>query len=206
MSESNYSVYVHTSPCGKKYVGITKQNPIDRWKKGKAYPSNKYFTEEIEKYGWDNFQHEIVAEKLSKADAEAMEIKLIKEFKSDNKEFGYNITKGGAPCNRGYSDEDRRKARRESERKWKENSREKYLAYRREYDRSEKRKEYVNALNKTEKRRKHRTEYMRKYREANREKIREISRRSEEKRKRNGDTSRYETEEKSPQTDGEVVC
>ena len=93
MSESNYSVYVHTSPCGKKYVGITKQNPIDRWKKGKAYPSNKYFTEEIEKYGWDNFQHEIVAEKLSKADAEAMEIKLIKEFKSDNKEFGYNITK-----------------------------------------------------------------------------------------------------------------
>lgn len=27
----NYTVYEHTTPSGKKYIGITGRNPIKRW-------------------------------------------------------------------------------------------------------------------------------------------------------------------------------
>ena len=33
----NYTVYKHTSPIGKVYIGITKMNPIRRWSNGKGY-------------------------------------------------------------------------------------------------------------------------------------------------------------------------
>lgn len=32
----NYTVYKHTSPIGKVYIGITKMNPIRRWSNGKV--------------------------------------------------------------------------------------------------------------------------------------------------------------------------
>ena len=176
-----YTVYVHTSPSKKKYVGITKQKVKERWRNGKGYNSNIYFSNAVEKYGWDNFKHEIIAENLSEKDAKLLEIRLIKEFKSDNRQFGYNITKGGDPCNKGLSDEDRKIHRYESQKKWQEKNKEKHMEYRRKYDKSEKRKAYVNALNKTEKRKEHRREYMREYRKTHREEIRQITKKSRKK-------------------------
>lgn len=32
-----YTVYKHTSPSGKVYIGITKRKPEYRWNKGKGY-------------------------------------------------------------------------------------------------------------------------------------------------------------------------
>ncbi len=32
-----YNVYSHTSPSGKKYIGITKQKPEHRWSNGDGY-------------------------------------------------------------------------------------------------------------------------------------------------------------------------
>ena len=32
-----YSVYKHTFPNGKVYIGITKQNPLKRWRNGTGY-------------------------------------------------------------------------------------------------------------------------------------------------------------------------
>lgn len=94
----NYIVYIHRNKVNnKRYIGITKRTTIERWgSKGQRYKkSNPYFYNAIEKYGWDNFEHIIYAEGLSKKDACEIEIKLIKEYKSQEKEFGYNIESGG---------------------------------------------------------------------------------------------------------------
>ncbi len=91
----DYCVYKHTSPSGKIYIGITCQNPLKRWDNGNGYRNNKYFSLAIKKYGWNNFMHEILFSKLSKEEAESKEIELIAFYKSNQREFGYNIENGG---------------------------------------------------------------------------------------------------------------
>lgn len=95
MEEKNYKVYVHISPNNKYYVGITKQKINRRWRNGKGYRQNDYFNNAIEKYGWDNFQHEIVASGITREEANNFEKVLIKELNSMDREFGYNRTEGG---------------------------------------------------------------------------------------------------------------
>ena len=95
MEEHNYTVYMHICPNGKKYIGITKLKPTERWKNGKSYKRCVLFNKAIEKYKWDNIQHIILFTNLSKEDAEQKEIELISKYKSNNKNFGYNIESGG---------------------------------------------------------------------------------------------------------------
>ena len=71
--ERNYKLYVHISPSGKRYYGITSMNPKYRWNNGKGYKNNKYFTSAIVLYGWDNFQHEILFNNLTENEAKLME-------------------------------------------------------------------------------------------------------------------------------------
>lgn len=106
--ERNYTVYKHTSPSGKIYIGMTCQKPKRRWKNGNGYSHNKYFTNAINKYGWDNFTHEILFENLTQEEAEQMEIELIKLHKSNNLDFGYNIQNGGNYAGK-HSEETRKK-------------------------------------------------------------------------------------------------
>lgn len=47
------------------------------------------------KYGWENFTHAILYENLTKAEAEQKEVELIKEYKSNDNKYGYNIENGG---------------------------------------------------------------------------------------------------------------
>lgn len=54
MEDNRWCVYVHTSPSGKKYVGVTSQYPNARWRNGKGYKSSPAFNNAIQKYGWDN--------------------------------------------------------------------------------------------------------------------------------------------------------
>ena len=93
--EQNYTVYMHICPNNKKYIGITKQKPQYRWNNGKGYLANEYFTNAIQKYKWENIQHKILYEHLTKEEAENKEIELIKYYKSNNREYGYNIENGG---------------------------------------------------------------------------------------------------------------
>ena len=99
--ENNYIVYMHVSPSDKRYIGITSQKPERRWKNGIGYKSNEHFYRAIEKYGWDNFQHIIIAKGLTKEEAEWLEIELIREWGTTNFKKGYNKSKGGE-SNKGY--------------------------------------------------------------------------------------------------------
>lgn len=99
MEERKWVVYIHGVMCDKgyikRYVGITKQKVNKRWRNGKGYVDSKYFYRAIQKYGWDNFDHEIIASNLTKQEAENLEILLIRQFKSNIRKYGYNIENGG---------------------------------------------------------------------------------------------------------------
>lgn len=92
---NNYTVYRHTSPSGKVYIGITKQKPYKRWNKGKGYINGNQplFERAILKYGWDNIKHEILLSNISKEEAKYTERYLIRWYKLHK--ISYNTTDGG---------------------------------------------------------------------------------------------------------------
>ena len=93
--EKNYTVYMHICPNGKRYIGITRQIPKYRWKNGNGYRYNKHFWNAIQKYEWNNFEHIIIENNLTKEQAENMEIELIAKYRSNESDYGYNIENGG---------------------------------------------------------------------------------------------------------------
>lgn len=90
-----YTVYKHTAPNGKVYIGITGQKPEKRWQNGNHYKGNPHFYRAILKYGWDNIQHDILETGLTKEQACAKEIELIAYYDSTNSDKGYNQSTGG---------------------------------------------------------------------------------------------------------------
>lgn len=90
-----YTVYKHTSPSGKVYIGITCMTPEKRWQNGGGYRNNPHFAAAIQRHGWDNIRHEIIAEGLNQEEAERLEVELIAKYKSADKAHGYNISLGG---------------------------------------------------------------------------------------------------------------
>ena len=103
----NYKVYIHIFPNNKVYIGMTCQEPKERWKRGKAYKENRHLYNAINKYGWDNIEHKILFDNLEKEDAELKEINLIKEYKANDNQYGYNIEYGG--CHNGKTSEQTRR-------------------------------------------------------------------------------------------------
>ena len=95
MKDNTYTVYMHICPNNKKYIGITKLKPEERWKKGKSYKNCILFERAIKKYKWDNIKHKILYTNLTKEEAEQKEIELIAKYKSNNSKYGYNIENGG---------------------------------------------------------------------------------------------------------------
>lgn len=92
----DYTVYKHTSPSGKVYIGITKQVPEKRWNHGEGYKHSPHFYAAVQKYGWDNITHETLAEGLTQEEAEELEIALINIHRSTDRRFGYNTDRGGS--------------------------------------------------------------------------------------------------------------
>ena len=65
------------------------------YSKGYGYKRCTAFWRAIEKYGWDNFTYEILAQDLTEEDAKQLEKYYIKLYDSTNPEKGYNISAGG---------------------------------------------------------------------------------------------------------------
>lgn len=96
MTEKKYTVYKHVSPKGKVYVGCTSNKPARRWGlNGRGYNFNDIMHKDIQKYGWDNFEHEILASDLNENDAYELEKHYISEYGTTNPQYGYNISTGG---------------------------------------------------------------------------------------------------------------
>lgn len=97
--ENSYCIYKHTNKINNKvYIGITKQDIRKRWgKNGQGYSKCTLFFNAIKKYGWDQFEHEILEVGLSKTEACLKEKQLIKQYQSNNPKYGYNIESGGSP-------------------------------------------------------------------------------------------------------------
>lgn len=102
-NRKDWLVYIHTNKInGKKYIGRTSRDPILRWQYGVGYKrprtqtkSLSHFYNAIEKYGWDNFEHEIVKRGLTAHESAELEKQLIRQFNTTDPNVGYNITKGG---------------------------------------------------------------------------------------------------------------
>nr|DAG32495.1 MAG TPA: intron associated endonuclease [Caudoviricetes sp.] len=105
-----YCVYIHINKInGKKYVGqtVSGDNPNKRWKNGMGYKTQKLFYRAIQKYGWDGFDHEIVASNLTLEEANHFEEILIDKLDTMNLAHGYNLKSGGE--NNRLSEETKRK-------------------------------------------------------------------------------------------------
>lgn len=106
METNNYTVYKHTFPNGKVYIGITMQDPKKRWGGGSGYRGQAKIYNAILYYGWKNVKHDILYTGLSKEEAEAIEIRLIAQYNSTKN--GYNIENGGNTIGT-HSEETKRK-------------------------------------------------------------------------------------------------
>lgn len=94
MDERTWLLYVHTNKINnKKYVGITSMATKQRWANGSGYKGQVFYNA-IQKYGWDNFDHEIIVEGLTESEAYYWERLYIKGLNSKSPN-GYNITDGG---------------------------------------------------------------------------------------------------------------
>ena len=90
-----FIVYMHENKINhKRYIGITCQKPTQRWRGGKGYKIG-LFKKAIDKYGWDNFNHIVLYEHLTKEDACLKEQKLIKKYNTMDMNYGYNLCEGG---------------------------------------------------------------------------------------------------------------
>lgn len=108
MTDKSYKVYVHLFPNGKRYVGLTRTKTWERWCGGHGYKVQPLMWNAIQKYGWNNIEHFIVKDNITKEEAEALEIELIKKYKTTDRYYGYNISNGGF-SNGKHSDETRKK-------------------------------------------------------------------------------------------------
>lgn len=90
----SWSVYIHTVPNGKVYVGVTGRPPKRRWGGGYNYRANPTFYADIKKYGWNNIRHEVVYEGIPQEEALIKEKELIIRYGSTDKNKGYNVLVG----------------------------------------------------------------------------------------------------------------
>ncbi len=90
-------IYRHISPSGKCYVGQTNRPLESRWNNGKGYSRAFKFGKAIDRYGWENFTHEILESHILTQELanerECFYIGLYDSFIN-----GYNSTKGGDNC------------------------------------------------------------------------------------------------------------
>lgn len=116
---ASYCIYKHTNKINNKiYIGQTCQKPEYRWNNGEGYKGCPRFYNAIQKYGWENFSHEILVNDLTLEEANYQEEYWISFFDSANPSYGYNLSLGGA--NKTIQDETRKKLSDKASMRWKD--------------------------------------------------------------------------------------
>ena len=116
-----WTLYMHINKINnKKYIGITSQDPKKRWRSGYGYSNNDIFYADIQQYGWDNFEHKIIADHLTIQEIGKLEDEYIEKYQTRNPEFGYNKAKGGVNSGRlgiPHTEETKKKIKAKSHKK-----------------------------------------------------------------------------------------
>jgi group I intron endonuclease len=105
-----YYLYAITNLISNKiYIGQSNI-PSRRWSNHKSQVNKgkpiQYIHRAMAKYGISNFTFEVIAMCRTQKDTDEIEMFLIKQYNSRNKEFGYNISPGGdVAWNRGLPKE-----------------------------------------------------------------------------------------------------
>ena len=111
-NSNTFAVYCHYFPNGKVYVGLTCHCDDIEEKRfghnGHKYKNQPLVYRAIQKYGWDNIQHEIIAKYISRESAVNIEKDLIALYRSNERQYGYNISPGGEEGSY-HSEESRKK-------------------------------------------------------------------------------------------------
>ena len=166
-----YIVYVHITPDGMHYYGVTSQKVERRWKGNGINYKRTSLQPYIEKFGWENIQHKVLFENLSKEDALSIEDSLIisgwEKGNCINKIRSGNISKE-EDYNQQYREQNKDKIKQ-----YYEQNKDKIRKYRREY--KEKNRDKINEYRRQryqknrdkilEKNRDKRLEYQRQYRQ-----------------------------------------
>lgn len=112
----NYVLYEHRNKVnGKRYIGVTNST-TKRWcAKGNRYERCPHFWAAIQKYGWDNFEHNVLIYDLTREEASRLEVYYIAKYRTREKAYGYNVTEGGinppTMLGKHHSEETKRKIR-----------------------------------------------------------------------------------------------
>ena len=91
---NDYTVYKLTLTDGRVYIGMTHQPLSHRCRKD-GYIGCPGMGKAIAKYGWDAFSVSVIADHLTKTDAERIERENIALFDSTNPHKGFNVALGG---------------------------------------------------------------------------------------------------------------
>ena len=112
---NNWTLYRHTSPSGKVYIGITSRDPEVRWGNNGSHYRGSVFVNAILKYGWDNIKHEVLFTHLTEKKAKHLEVELIRHYKKLG--ISYNMTDGGDGTVGFHPSEETRKRMRQAQAK-----------------------------------------------------------------------------------------
>lgn len=91
--ERKFLIYMHTSPSGKSYIGQTC-NLTRRNYSHQSGSGCRLFGKAVNKYGWDNFSHQVLIDNLTIEEANLKEAELI-AFHETRAPNGYNLKAGG---------------------------------------------------------------------------------------------------------------
>lgn len=89
-----YCVYKHTNNINSKsYIGMcAEQTMYRRWRNGEGYKGQNFYGD-IEKYGWDAFEHVVLFSGLTKEEGIEKERECIELFGTTDSDKGYNVSK-----------------------------------------------------------------------------------------------------------------
>ena len=163
---NNYSVYEHITPDGMYYFGVTTDIK-KRWKSNGVLYKTTSLQPYIDKYGWDNIQHQVLFTNQTKENALWIEDFLIRTAKEDgvciNRQRSGLITKEENYYRNKSSKyrEEHREEWNKCQRKYREEHREELNKYHQQYIKEHR-----------EKRNKYQRKYYQQYREEHREELR----------------------------------
>lgn len=96
LRKKTHALYIHVRRAtGQCYIGITEQRVMDRWTKGNNYRQQRRFGSVLRKYGWDAFDHHVLAFGDSRAALERAEVRAIRLAGGHRSRYTYNLSPGG---------------------------------------------------------------------------------------------------------------